>query len=74
MPLRGCADHYVFPHEEYGLAGNDRKFYAYQINPAEPMHRCISRSLIQGDRRNGRTGIGPSLHPLSTLIAVRAAA
>jgi integrase len=32
-------DHYVFPHEKYGLAGNDRKQCAYEIIPTEPMHR-----------------------------------
>jgi integrase len=33
------AEHYVFPHEKYGLAGNDRKRCAYEIIPTEPMHR-----------------------------------
>ncbi len=33
------AEHYVFPHEKYGLAGNDRKLCAYEIIPTEPMHR-----------------------------------
>jgi integrase len=33
------AEHYVFPHEKYGLAGNDRKQCAYEIIPTEPMHR-----------------------------------
>jgi integrase len=33
------AEHYVFPHEKYGLAGNDRKQCAYEIVPTEPMHR-----------------------------------
>jgi len=32
-------DHHVFPHEKYGLAGNDRKQCAYEIIPTEPMHR-----------------------------------
>ena len=32
-------EHYVFPHEKYGLAGNDRKLCAYEIVPTEPMHR-----------------------------------
>jgi integrase len=32
-------EHYVFPHEKYGLAGNDRKLCAYEIIPTEPMHR-----------------------------------
>ena len=32
-------DHYVFPHEKYGLAGNDRRQCAYEIIPTEPMHR-----------------------------------
>ena len=32
-------DHYVFPHEKYGLAGNARKQCAYEIIPTEPMHR-----------------------------------
>ena len=32
-------EHYVFPHEKYGLAGNDRKQCAYEIIPTEPMHR-----------------------------------
>ena len=33
------SDHYVFPHEKYGLAGNDRKQCAYEIIPTEQMHR-----------------------------------
>jgi len=33
------AEHYVFPHEKYGLAGKDRKQCAYEIIPTEPMHR-----------------------------------
>jgi len=33
------AEHYVFPHEKYGLAGKDRKQCAYEIVPSEPMHR-----------------------------------
>ncbi len=32
-------EHYVFPHEKYGLAGNDRKQCAYEVIPTEPMHR-----------------------------------
>jgi len=32
-------EHYVFPHEKYGLAGNDRQLCAYEIMPTEPMHR-----------------------------------
>ena len=32
-------EHYVFPHEKYGLAGNNRKQCAYEIIPTEPMHR-----------------------------------
>jgi integrase len=33
------SEHYVFPHEKYGLAGDDRKPCAYEIIPTEPMHR-----------------------------------
>jgi integrase len=33
------AEHYVFPHEKYGLAGNERKQCAHEIIPTEPMHR-----------------------------------
>jgi integrase len=33
------AEHFIFPHEKYGLAGNDRKLCAYEIVPTEPMHR-----------------------------------
>jgi integrase len=33
------AEHHVFPHEKYGLAGNDRKQCAYEVVPTEPMHR-----------------------------------
>jgi len=33
------AGHHVFPHEKYGLAGNDRKQCAYEVIPTEPMHR-----------------------------------
>jgi integrase len=33
------AEHYVFPHEKYGLAGNGRKQCAYEIILTEPMHR-----------------------------------
>jgi len=32
-------EHHVFPHEKYGLAGNDRQQRAYEIIPTEPMHR-----------------------------------
>jgi integrase len=32
-------EHYVFPHEKYGLAGNDRKPCAYEMVPTEPMQR-----------------------------------
>jgi integrase len=32
-------EHYIFPHEKYGLAGNDRKLCAYEMVPTEPMHR-----------------------------------
>lgn len=31
--------HYVFPHEKYGLAGNNRKQRAHGIVPTEPMQR-----------------------------------
>ena len=31
--------HYVFPHEKYGLAGDDRRSCAYDIIPTEPMRR-----------------------------------
>jgi len=32
-------EHYVFPHEKYGFAGNDRKPCAYEIIPTAPTHR-----------------------------------
>jgi integrase len=32
-------EHYVFPHEKYGLAGNDRRLCVYELVPTEPMHR-----------------------------------
>jgi integrase len=32
-------EHHVFPHEKYGLAGNDRQQCAYEIIPTQPMHR-----------------------------------
>jgi integrase len=32
-------EHHVFPHEKYGLAGNDRKQCAYEVVPTEPMQR-----------------------------------
>jgi integrase len=32
-------EHYVFPHEKYGLAGNDRRLCVYEMVPTEPMHR-----------------------------------
>jgi len=32
-------NHFVFPHEKYGLAGNDRQQCAYEVTPTEPMHR-----------------------------------
>ena len=38
--FRGAeSEHYVFPHEKYGLAGNNRKQCAHEIIPMEPMHR-----------------------------------
>jgi len=33
------AHHYVFPHEKYGLAGNERQPCAWEIDPAQPMQR-----------------------------------
>jgi integrase len=33
------ATHYVFPHEKYGFAGNDRRLCAYEVMPTEPMLR-----------------------------------
>ena len=32
-------EHYIFPHEKYGLAGNDRKPCAWEVDPTQPMHR-----------------------------------
>jgi integrase len=32
-------EHFIFPHEKYGLAGNDRKLCAYEVIPTVPMHR-----------------------------------
>ena len=32
-------EHHVFPHEKYGLAGNDRRLCAYEVIPTEPMQR-----------------------------------
>ena len=32
-------EHFVFPHEKYGIAGNDRQPCAWEIDPTEPMHR-----------------------------------
>jgi len=32
-------EHYVFPHEKYGLAGNKRQPCAWEIDPEQPMHR-----------------------------------
>jgi integrase len=32
-------EHYVFPHEKYGFATNDRKPCAYETIPTEPTHR-----------------------------------
>ena len=32
-------EHHVFPHEKYGLAGNDRQPCVWEIEPLQPMHR-----------------------------------
>jgi integrase len=32
-------EHYVFPHEKYGLAGNDRQPCAWGVDATQPMHR-----------------------------------
>ena len=32
-------EHYVFPQERYGLAGDERQPCAWEIDPTEPMHR-----------------------------------
>jgi len=32
-------EHYVFPHEKYGLAGNERQPCAWETDPLQPMHR-----------------------------------
>jgi len=37
--VRTLTEHHVFPHEKYGLAGNDRQPCAWEIDPTQPMHR-----------------------------------
>ncbi len=32
-------EHYVFPHEKYGLAGSKRQPCVWEIDPEQPMHR-----------------------------------
>jgi len=32
-------EHYVFPHEKYGLAGDKRQPCAWEVDPTQPMHR-----------------------------------
>jgi len=43
--------HYVFPHEKYGVAGNDRKQCVYEIIPTEPMCRWKSPGKAHARRR-----------------------
>jgi integrase len=32
-------DHFVFPHEKYGIAGDSRTLCVYEVIPTEPTHR-----------------------------------
>jgi integrase len=45
-------EHYVFAHEKYGLAGNDRKRCAHGIVPTEPMQRW--KVAREGARRTAK--------------------
>jgi integrase len=41
-------EQYVFPHEKYGLAGNDRQPCAWEIEPTQPMHRWkVARESVR---------------------------
>ena len=53
-------EHYVFPHEKYGLAGNDRQPCAWEIDPTQPMHRW--KVAWEGARKTA--GISCRFHDL----------
>jgi integrase len=53
-------EHYVFPHEKYGVAGNDRQPCAWEIEPTEPMHRW----KVAWEAARKRAGVSCRFHDL----------
>ena len=53
-------EHYVFPHEKYGLAGNDRQPCAWEIDPTAPMRRW----KVGWEAARKRAGVACRFHDL----------
>jgi integrase len=53
-------EHYVFPHEKYGIAGNDRQLCAWEIEPTEPIHRW----KVAWEAARKRAGVSCRFHDL----------
>ena len=53
-------EHFVFPHEKYGLAGNERKPCAWETEPNQPMHRW--KVAWEGTRK--ASGVSCRFHDL----------
>jgi integrase len=53
-------DHYVFPHEKYGLAGDTRQPCAWEADPAQPMHRW----KVAWENARKKAGVACRFHDL----------
>jgi integrase len=62
-------EHYVFPHEKYGLAGNDRQPCAWEIDPEQPMHRW----KVAWERARKIAGVSCRFHDLRHTFVSRLA-
>jgi integrase len=62
-------EHFVFPHEKYGLAGNNRQLCAYEIVPTEPMNRW--KVAWEGARK--RANVSCRFHDLRNTFISRLA-
>jgi len=59
----------VFPHEKYGLAGNDRQPCAWEMDPLQPMHRW----KVAWERTGKTAGVSCRFHDLRHTFVSRLA-
>ena len=59
----------MFPHEKYGLAGNDRQPCAWEMDPLQPMHRW----KVAWERTGKTAGVSCRFHDLRHTFVSRLA-